>query len=46
LGAGRDCNESDPCTAHHAWHSVKKAYLAFLHTTTLADISHSRRSNE
>lgn len=45
LGGGRDCDQDNPCTAHQAWRDVRTAYLDFLHTTTLADISHPRRPN-
>src|SRR5574340_1561414 len=45
LGGGRECDETNPCTAHEAWRGLRTAYLQFLHTTTLADISHSRGSN-
>jgi len=45
LGGGRECDSEDPCTAHEAWRDVRTAYLDFLHTTTLADISHARRPN-
>lgn len=40
------CNQVSPCSAHQAWHGVRTAYIGFLHTTTLADISHPRRPNE
>ena len=36
---GRDCDGENPCTAHEAWRSVRSAYLNFLNTRTLADIS-------
>ena len=45
LGGGRECNADDPCTAHEAWRGVRNAYLDFLHTTTLADISCLGRPN-
>lgn len=35
----RTCDQENPCTAHQAWLSVRSAYLDFLQTTTLADIS-------
>ncbi|MGE5571349.1 MAG: RrF2 family transcriptional regulator [Rhodospirillales bacterium] len=35
----RTCDHENPCTAHKAWQSVRNAYLNFLQTTTLADIS-------
>ncbi len=45
LGGGKECDSARPCTAHEAWRDVRSAYLDFLHKTTLADISHSRRPN-
>ncbi len=41
LGAGKACDQDDPCTGHGAWRGVRSAYVDFLHTTTLADISKS-----
>ena len=43
---GRDCDNANPCTAHDAWRGVREAYLGFLHTTILADVSKLRRPNE
>jgi Rrf2 family iron-sulfur cluster assembly transcriptional regulator len=40
LGGGRDCDTDNPCPAHEAWRGVRTAYLDFLHSTTLAEISH------
>jgi Rrf2 family protein len=45
LGGGKECDPDNPCTAHDAWRDVRTAYLDFLHTTTVTDISHSRRPN-
>ena len=45
LGGGKECDSDNPCTAHDAWRGVRTAYLDFLSTTTLADISHLRRPN-
>ena len=45
LGGGKECDSDNPCTAHDAWRGVRTAYLNFLHTTTLADISHLGRLN-
>ncbi len=42
---GRDCDHENPCTAHDAWRGVREAYLQFLHTTTLVEVSHLRRPN-
>src|SRR6266545_2001090 len=39
LDGGKDCDPDSPCSAHQAWHDVRTAYLNFLHTTTVADIS-------
>lgn len=33
------CRDERPCSAHHAWRAVHRAYLDFLETMTLADIS-------
>jgi len=45
LGGSKNCDPYSPCPANAAWRRVLTAYLDFLHTTTLADISHPRRSN-
>jgi Rrf2 family transcriptional regulator, iron-sulfur cluster assembly transcription factor len=45
LGGGRECDPHNSCTVHDAWRGVRTAYLDFLNTTTLADISHLRRPN-
>ena len=45
LGGGKKCDQNNPCTAHDAWRDVRTAFTDFLHTTTLADISHLRRPN-
>src|SRR5262249_6906887 len=45
LGGGRDCDCENPCTAHEAWRDVRAAYLDFLHTKTVADISRSEEPN-
>jgi Rrf2 family protein len=42
---GRTCDPDNPCTAHDAWKGVREAYLQFLHTTTLCDVSQLRRPN-
>jgi len=41
----KDCDQANPCTAHEAWRGVRAAYLDFLHTKTLADISQLERPN-
>lgn len=33
------CRDERPCSAHHAWRAVHRAYLDFLETMTLADIA-------
>jgi len=38
LGQG-ECSEQDACAAHESWKEVRKTYLDFLDSTTLADIS-------
>jgi len=45
LGGGKNCDQENPCSAHAAWRQVHNAYLDFLHTKTLADISQMERSN-
>ena len=46
LGGEKDCGDcANPCTAHEAWRGVRAAYLDFLHTKTLADISHLEKPN-
>ena len=45
LGSGKDCDCDNPCTAHAGWREVRNAYLDFLHTKTVADISHLERPN-
>ena len=45
LGGGKDCDHENPCTAHEAWRGVRTAYLDFLHTTSVADISHLETPN-
>jgi Rrf2 family iron-sulfur cluster assembly transcriptional regulator len=43
--AGSDaCSDDDPCLAHDRWAAVRDQYVAFLETTTLADVSeHANR---
>ncbi len=37
---GRDrCSERSPCALHAKWSTVRDAYLAFLKTTTLAEVA-------
>lgn len=46
LGGGKQCDETNPCTAHDAWRGLRSAYLDFLHRTSLADISRLSRRAE
>ena len=39
LWENRACSETHPCTAHEMWKDVGAAYIRFLESTTLADIS-------
>ena len=43
--AGSDaCSDADPCLAHDRWAEVRDHYVAFLESTTLADVSeHANR---
>jgi Rrf2 family protein len=41
LWPGRECSESQPCTAHRDWRAVRDAYFNFLEGVTVADISDS-----
>ena len=45
LLGGKECEQNHPCAAHDGWRGVRSAYLNFLYTTTLADISHLRSPN-
>jgi Rrf2 family protein len=45
LGGGKDGDEDTRCSAHQAWCNMQTAYLDFLHTTTMADISRFLRPN-
>lgn len=40
LGGKRECSDNEPCSAHQAWREVRAAYIHFLESTTIADISH------
>jgi DNA-binding IscR family transcriptional regulator len=39
LGERVVCSDDRPCAAHEAWKKVKTAYVEFLTTKTVADIS-------
>jgi Rrf2 family protein len=38
LDSGKECSDSNPCSAHPAWRDVRAAYIRFLESTTLAKI--------
>ncbi len=35
----KECSDHDPCSAHETWREVRRAYIDFLETTSLADIA-------
>ena len=39
LDSGRECVDTDPCSAHEAWREVRAAYIRFLESTSLAAVS-------
>ena len=39
LGGSKECDDRDPCSAHHAWREVRTSFVRFLDSTTVADIS-------
>jgi Rrf2 family iron-sulfur cluster assembly transcriptional regulator len=39
LDMNMECSDTTPCTAHERWKSVRRAYIAFLHETSLKDIA-------
>jgi Rrf2 family protein len=41
LGAGRECSDERPCSAHSRWRDVRASYIRFLESTSMADIAHS-----
>jgi Rrf2 family protein len=43
LGGWKDCDCDNPCAAYAAWRELRTAYLDFLHTKTVADISRLER---
>jgi Rrf2 family protein len=45
LGSREGCDAGKPCPAHDTWREVRAAYFAFLHTKTVADISHLEAPN-
>jgi Rrf2 family protein len=46
LGERDNCCQADPCQAHLRWQEIRTAYMTFLQTTTIADISSSDRSSD
>ena len=44
LGEKSPCSDGDPCSAHNAWREVRRRYINFLETTTLAQIATSPES--
>ena len=46
LSGSDACSDLDPCMAHDRWAAVRDQYVAFLESTTLADVSeHPYRSH-
>ena len=39
LAGSHSCSDIEPCQAHDRWAAVKDSYVAFLESTTLADVS-------
>jgi Rrf2 family protein len=39
LSGSDACSDDDPCAAHDRWAAVRDRYVAFLESTTLADIT-------
>lgn len=39
FGGGRKCSDDNPCSAHDAFKQVRKQYIDFLESTTIADIA-------
>jgi Rrf2 family protein len=39
LSGSEACSDDDPCAAHDRWAVVRDQYVAFLESTTLADVS-------
>ena len=45
LAGSSACSDDDPCLAHDRWGAVRDQYVAFLESTTLADVTeHPNRS--
>ncbi len=46
LSATQPCSSEHPCLAHDRWAAVRNQYVAFLESTTVADLSdHSTRTS-
>ena len=43
LSSDRMCSDQNPCSAHGAWREVRAAFINFLQSTTVADISRPGR---
>jgi Rrf2 family transcriptional regulator, iron-sulfur cluster assembly transcription factor len=39
LLGGQDCSDESACSAHSSWRDIRKAYVQFLESTTLASIA-------
>jgi Rrf2 family transcriptional regulator, iron-sulfur cluster assembly transcription factor len=39
LGQQEDCLEDGPCAAHDRWQAIREAYMEFLESTTIADLT-------
>jgi len=39
VGETPDCSDRRPCSAHDRWKEVKRSYVKFLETNTIADIA-------
>ncbi len=39
LDNAHSCSDNSPCAAHNAWREVKRVYIQFLETTTLATLA-------
>lgn len=46
LLGNKECSDENPCSAHAAWRGVRKAYVEFLETTTLASIAQPVPAND
>jgi Rrf2 family protein len=44
LDIGHACSDEQACSAHHKWRSVRREYIDFIATTTLAEIAEGATS--